>query len=223
MELDPGIGDEYRTTHTYRNEYLERDAVAADFFSFDQVRAIAKTASDNLREVAKPFGTAYWFGEQFEGMIAEGIAGSALDDSEPALNIGYGAENAGAGGPDAPFPCAHITQYTTRGWGEHQKRVAQNNPDAARRVERDSRSVLDGEARIFEQPADRIFEPPRIEGQPALTPPTLADSSGWSAEITFSASVVELSVYCGPPGKNPYRSLEGVRRLLDALQPFDAR
>lgn len=223
MEIDPGTGDEYRTTRTYRNEYLERDAVAADFFSFDQVRAIAKTASDNLRDAAKPFGTAYWFGERFEGMIAERVAGFAPEGGEPWLNIGYGAENAGAGGPDAPFPCARLTQYTIRGWGEHRKRVAQNNPDAARRVERDIRSVLDGEAHIFEQPADRIFEQPRIEGQPAPTPPTLVDSSGWSAEVTFSASVVELSVYCGPPGKNPYRSLEGVRHLLDALQPFDAR
>ena len=110
-----------------------------------------------------------------------------------------------------------------RAWDDRQKLIAQNNPDAAKRVERDSRTVLGGEAHIFEQPADRVFEQPRIGDQPAPTPPTLAESSGWSAEITFPAAVVELIVSCGPPGKNRYRTLEGVRHLLDALQPFDAR
>jgi hypothetical protein len=33
--------------------------------------------------------------------------------------------------------------------------------------------------------------------------------------------VVELRADCGPPDKNPYRSLAGIQHLLDALQVLD--
>jgi hypothetical protein len=222
MELDIGAGDEYRTTHTFRNEYLARDAVAANFFSFDQLRAIAKTATDNLREAAQQFGRAYWLGDPFEEMVIERVTSGAQDDGEPSLGISYGMANAGAGGPDAPFPCATIYQYTKHGWDDTAARRAQH-PDAANRIERDTRSVLTGEARIFELPADRVIQQPHIEGQVPPMPATLAESSRWVAEITLPDAVVELRVDCGPPGKNRYRSLDGVRHLLDALQPFDVR
>ena len=221
MELDVGAGAQYRTTIAYRNEYVVRDAVAAEFFSFDQVRAISKTASDNLRDAAKPFGVAYWLGDPFEDMRINRVNGGTLDDGEPSLNINYGMENAGAGGPDAPFPCAYLAQYTKRGWADREKLVAQNNPGAAKRIERDTRALLDGEARIFELPG-RVIQQPHIEGQVPPMPATLAESSAWVAEITLPDSVVEVTVNCGPPGLNPYRSLDGMRRLLAALRPFDA-
>lgn len=222
MELDIGAGAEYRTTHTFRNEYLARDAVAADFFSFDQLRAISKTATDNLRDAAQPFGHAYWLGDPFEEMMIERVTSGAEDDGEPSLGVSYGMANAGAGRPDAPFPCAALNQYTKRGWDNAAARRAQH-PDAVKRIERESRSVLDGGAHIFELPADRAIQQPHIEGQIPPTPATLAESSIWIAEVTLPDTVVELRVDCGPPGKNRYRSLEGVRHLLDALQAFDVR
>ena len=138
------------------------------------------------------------------------------------MNISYGAANAGASGPDAPFPCASLNQDTKRGWDDAAALRAQH-PNAATRIERETRPVLDGEARIFELPANRVIEQPHILGEVPPTPATLAESSVWIAEITLPAAVVELRVDCGPPGKNRYRSLEGVRHLVDALQVFDAR
>ena len=222
MEADVGAGDEYRTTHAYRNEYLARDAVAADFFSFERLRAISKTATDNVRDAAKPFGRAYWLGDPFEEMVIDRVSGRAQDDGEPSLNISYGAANAGSNGPDAPFPCAALNQYTKRGWDDAAALRAQH-PNATTRIERGTRPVLDGEARIFELPANRVIQQPHIEGQIPPTPATLAESSLWVAEITFPDAVVELRVDCGPPGKNRYRSREGVGHLLDSLKPFDAR
>lgn len=222
LNMDLDRGDGLHSTHTYRNEYLARDAVAEDFFSFEPLRAIANTATqDQLREAGQAFGRAYWLDDPFEAMILDRVGGGTID-GEPPLDLSYGMQNAGTGGPDAPYPCVHISQETTQGWQNRQQLRASRNLNPSNRVERDARTVLGGAARIFEDPADHVIQQPYIVGQLPPTPVTLAESSLWSAEIVFADAVVELSTNCGPAGKNPYRSLDGMRHLLDALRTFDA-
>jgi hypothetical protein len=220
MELDLGTGGSSRSSHTFRSEYVARDAVPADFFSFEHVRAKAKTSEDVLREAAKPYGRTYWLGEPFEGMVVERVSGMSELDGEPSLDLDYRPPNDAPHGPDEPYPCARIVQHTRRGWDETSARRTPN-PDTPERIERGSLTVLGGEARIFEQPADRVLPPPQIEGEPPPRIPTLAESSQWIAEIAFEDVVVEVDAGCGPPGGNVYRSLDGIRHLLDSLQVLE--
>ncbi|HEX5478571.1 MAG TPA: hypothetical protein VFY79_02500, partial [Dehalococcoidia bacterium] len=220
MDFDYGKGNS-RTTHTYKTGYLQRDAVPANFFSFEQVRANAKTAAENLRAAAAhDFPRAYWLGERFEDVEMRSATASPLPSLNiPILRISYEAPDAGAGGPDAVFPCFSLTEYTRQGW-DAIARARPPLPETMKRIERAQRTALDGQAMIFEVPADRVLQAPRIAGQPEPTPAPLAAFSVWTAEVMLPDMVVELRADCGPPDKNPYRSLAGIQHLLDSLQPL---
>lgn len=224
LKMDEGARLPCRSVHVFRTEYVARDAVPADFFSFEQVRAAAKTSADLLREAAKPFGRTYWFGEPFEGMVVGGVSDDQ-QGSEPTMDFDYtpyrSVDNP-THGPDDPFPCARLSQHTRRGWDDLVER-RRRNPILPERIERASLTVLGGEARIFEQPAGEFLPAPYPAGEPSPTPPALSDLSAWIALITFDDAVLELDMGCGgPPGKNPNQSLAGIRHLVDSLQVLEA-
>ncbi len=229
-------------TETFTSDFLPRDSLPADFFSFDVVRAKARTTLDDLRAAAADGFGPYWFGDPFEDVHVSDRSSYGADTGggsvhDKTLRLSYAPNG---GDPRVLVPCFESAQYTA----QDAKGMLEQASGAARTgdVVIDSFDVPAGSATIYESPGAALppssitFGPPAdwTPAAPGDQPPTpdvpaLPSVPEDRGQYTYarvrldSGGLIEIFPNCGPTGSNIYRTRAGFERVVRAVKPFESQ
>jgi len=203
---------------TFQSDFVPRDGLAADFFSFDAVRARSRTPADDLRSAEAAGIDVFWLGEPFEDMVLPDQSRLGSSPDEPQVSLSYGPADS-----MIPSPCANIWFENAGRWSIIKANRADKGLIAVATVE-----TAAGTFTVFEGstgPRAPVTVIPLGPG-PAPTPPAVPvapEDTGVYYEAALDLDKgggITVSPSCGPIGSNRYRSLGGLEHLLRALRAF---